>query len=116
MKSKFAIAALAIGAAAFLAAAPAQAQYRHGGGGGYYHGGGHRGGGWGGAGAGFVAGALLGGMIASQPRYYGPGYYAEPGYAYAPGDEEAYCAQRYRSYDPESGTFLGYDGLRHPCP
>ena len=28
----------------------------------------------------------------------------------------AYCAQRYRSYDPASGTYLGYDGLRHPCP
>jgi BA14K-like protein len=25
------------------------------------------------------------------------------------------CAQRYRSYDPGSGTFLGYDGARHPC-
>jgi hypothetical protein len=25
------------------------------------------------------------------------------------------CAQRYRSYDSESGTFLGYDGARHPC-
>ena len=25
------------------------------------------------------------------------------------------CARRYRSYDPESGTFLGYDGTRHPC-
>ncbi len=25
------------------------------------------------------------------------------------------CAQRHRSYDPESGTFLGYDGHRHPC-
>jgi hypothetical protein len=24
--------------------------------------------------------------------------------------------QRYRSYDPGSGTFLGNDGLRHPCP
>ncbi|MGH6739994.1 MAG: BA14K family protein, partial [Bradyrhizobium sp.] len=24
--------------------------------------------------------------------------------------------QRYRSYDPASGTYLGYDGLRHPCP
>jgi len=28
----------------------------------------------------------------------------------------SYCAQRYRSYDPASGTYLGYDGLRHPCP
>jgi BA14K-like protein len=25
------------------------------------------------------------------------------------------CAQRYRSYDPASGTFLGYDGVRHTC-
>jgi hypothetical protein len=25
------------------------------------------------------------------------------------------CAQRYHSYDSESGTFLGYDGARHPC-
>jgi BA14K-like protein len=25
------------------------------------------------------------------------------------------CSQRYRSYDPASGTFLGYDGVRHPC-
>lgn len=32
------------------------------------------------------------------------------------GGDAAYCAQRYRSYDPASGTFLGYDGQRHPCP
>ena len=25
------------------------------------------------------------------------------------------CASRYRSYDPRSDTFLGYDGLRHRC-
>jgi len=25
------------------------------------------------------------------------------------------CAQRYRSYDPSSGTYLGKDGLRHRC-
>lgn len=25
------------------------------------------------------------------------------------------CAQRYHSYDPASGTFLGYDGHRHSC-
>jgi hypothetical protein len=29
--------------------------------------------------------------------------------------DPAYCAQRYRSYDPASGTYLGFDGLRHPC-
>jgi hypothetical protein len=32
------------------------------------------------------------------------------------GDSAGYCAQTYRSYDPASGTYLGYDGLRHPCP
>jgi hypothetical protein len=32
------------------------------------------------------------------------------------GGGEAYCMRRYRSYDPESGTFLGFDGRRHPCP
>lgn len=25
------------------------------------------------------------------------------------------CAQRYHSYDPASGTFLGRDGARHRC-
>jgi hypothetical protein len=90
--------------------------------------------GWGGVGAGFVAGAIIGGALAA-PRYgygYGP-YYPAPYYApppppvyYGPppavygapvaGDAVAYCMQRYRSYDPASGTYLGYDGLRHPCP
>jgi len=31
-------------------------------------------------------------------------------------DRTAYCQQRYRSYDPQTGTFLGPDGNRHPCP
>ena len=26
-----------------------------------------------------------------------------------------YCLSRYRSYDPATDTFMGYDGLRHPC-
>ncbi|MCK9908144.1 BA14K family protein [Microbacteriaceae bacterium K1510] len=116
MMRKLAIAVFAVAAAATVAAAPAQAQRWHGHGG--WHGG-HRGGwGWG-AGAGFAAGALLGGALAAAPRYY----YSEPGYAYGPGpayvdedDSVAYCSQRYRSYDPASGTFLGYDGYRHPCP
>jgi len=45
-----------------------------------------------------------------------------PIYNYAPGPASrapapgvASCAARYRSYDPASGTFLGNDGLRHPC-
>ena len=47
------------------------------------------------------------------------GYYATPGYSgYASfgGRDDAYCASRYRSYDPASGTYLGYDGVRHSCP
>jgi hypothetical protein len=81
------------------------------------------------------------GYYGGYPGYaYGPGYgygdtYAyDPGYSYAPaptfgygqvyaaqgyamgGRDDAYCAQRYRSYDPASGTYLGYDGIRHACP
>jgi len=72
-------------------------------------------------GAGIVAGAIIGGAIAnSQPRYYGPGpgyYYGGPGYyGPPPADAVAYCMDRFKSYDPRSGTYLGYDGYRHPCP
>lgn len=31
-------------------------------------------------------------------------------------DSVSACAARYRSYDPASRTYLGYDGQRHPCP
>ena len=31
-------------------------------------------------------------------------------------DAVAYCAQRFRSYNPATGTYTGYDGLQHPCP
>lgn len=31
-------------------------------------------------------------------------------------DSVSYCMSRYRSYDPYSGTYLGNDGYRHPCP
>jgi hypothetical protein len=42
---------------------------------------------------------------------FGPGgFYKAPGNAAA-----SSCARRYRSYDPGSGTFLGYDGRRHSC-
>jgi hypothetical protein len=81
---------------------------------------------------GAVAGAVIGGALASSYAYYGgPGYYAygydDPDYyddaavvaaVPAPVDDDAvaYCMQTYQSYDPASGTYLGYDGLRHPCP
>ncbi|MFH1340894.1 MAG: BA14K family protein [Pseudomonadota bacterium] len=76
-----------------------------------------------------IAGALIGGAIIGStqpygyygyPGYYGPAYVAPPPYAVAPayvGDGAvAYCLRRFRSYDPYSGTYLGYDGYRHPCP
>jgi hypothetical protein len=28
---------------------------------------------------------------------------------------EAWCSERYRSYDPASDTFMGYDNKRHRC-
>ena len=134
--SRILIAALAVAAGAWVIAPAAAApitsslmlrstvgpsletvQYRRGWRGGY------RGGAGIGIGAG-IAGALIGGAIigATQPYgYYGypPGYYG-PAYVAAPpyvgGDAAAYCQQRFRSYDPYSGTYVGYDGLRHPCP
>jgi hypothetical protein len=126
MRLKLTFVAAALAGSVALAAVPAQAQHWHG------HGGWHHGGGWGGAAAGFAAGALIGGAIAGGPYYgygygpdYGYDYGPEYGYDYAPGPVVversggggvAYCEQRYRSYDPSSGTYLGYDGLRHPCP
>jgi BA14K-like protein len=52
-----------------------------------------------------------------------PGY-SDPGYVYSDAaptaynnaDFVAYCQQTYRSYDPASGSYLGYDGFRHACP
>jgi hypothetical protein len=93
---------------------------RYSGGGGYYRHHRHGGGFFPGA----VAGALVGGAIASQsygyydsPGYYDDGYVDDGVVAVAPGGgDDAYCSQRYRSYDPASGTYLGYDGQRHPCP
>jgi hypothetical protein len=29
--------------------------------------------------------------------------------------DDGYCSQHYRSYDPASGTYTGYDGRRHSC-
>ncbi|MFK4386192.1 BA14K family protein [Bradyrhizobium sp. USDA 223] len=81
-----------------------QVQYRH------WHGHGHR---YGhrhhhrhyGTGAavlgGLAAGAIIGGAIANSQ---------------AQSNAASYCAQRYRSDDPASGTYLGRDGLRHSCP
>src|SRR5471030_2089433 len=102
--------AVVVAASSVLAVSPASAQWRHHGGGGW-----HRGGG---ALAGFAAGAIIGGALASRPYgFYDYGYDYVPGPAYVESSEgDEYCAQRFRSYDPGSGTYLGYDGMRHPLP
>lgn len=53
--------------------------------------------------AGLAAGALIGGALAAQNS-------ARLNAAIQ------YCIDRYRSYDIATRTYLGYDGLRHPCP
>jgi hypothetical protein len=76
-----------------------------------------------GAPPGYAGGPPLG----APPGYAGgppPGYAGglppggPPRYAGGPpaGDPVASCMQRFRSYDPKTGTYLGNDGQRHPCP
>jgi len=114
MPTKLAIVSAAVVAAIAITAvaSPADARRRH-----RHH---HYGYGAGG----FVAGALLGsaltapryyGYYGGSPYYYGGGPYYSDVYAASP-DSEEYCMQRFRSYDPRSGTYMGYDGQRHPCP
>lgn len=68
--------------------------------------------------AGVIGGLALGAVIAGAASAPPPVAYAPPA-AYGPppgaGDWYAYCASKYRSFDPASGTFLGYDGIRRPC-
>jgi hypothetical protein len=45
---------------------------------------------------------------------YVPRYYRTP--VYRRDNLMDYCAGRYRSWDPDTGTYLGYDGFRHHCP
>ena len=56
---------------------------------------------------GLATGAIIGGALAQSQAQAAPVYGS---------NTHAYCAQRFKSYDPRSGTYLGYDGLRHPCP
>jgi hypothetical protein len=100
--------------------------------------------GWALGAAGLATGLIVGSAIASQPRYVEPGpvyvdpdyapppprYYREPRPVYVqrdvgydapdglrPWSSEwmRYCYDRYASFDGRSGTFLGYDGMRHFC-
>ena len=51
--------------------------------------------------------------------YYSDAYYYDAPVVYSGGgggDAVAYCAQRFKSYDPRTGTYVGRDGKPHPCP
>jgi hypothetical protein len=50
------------------------------------------------------------GMDAKMPVIFGSNPYMAMHSA-----DDVSCAERYRSYDPASGTFLGRDGRRHEC-
>ena len=113
-------AAALIGVAALALSAPAEAGH------GYY--GDHDGGGNALCAGllGFGIGAIVGTALTPQtvyvapppppPAYYGPAAYG-PVYgppAWTP-EWYTYCAQRYRSFNPHTGYFIGYDGLPYFC-
>ena len=57
-----------------------------------------------------------------EPQYYAPppvAYVPAPRYRYAPAPWSPawyrYCSQKYRSFDPRSGTFQPYYGPRQLC-
>jgi hypothetical protein len=106
MKPRLALSVAAVGACLMLAIAPAQARWHH-----RHHDEGAAAAGI----AGFAAGAILGGALASRPHYY----YGPPAYAYEPGrdaDAIAYCERHFRTYNPRTGLYRGYDGRYHHCP
>ena len=68
-----------------------------------FRGGGHRGGGGNGGAvaAGVLGGLLLGAIIASEAQRH---------------EGVEYCIQNFRSYNPDTGFYLGFDGRYHRCP
>ena len=67
-------------------------------------------------GAGIAAGAigaLAAGAIAAQAR---PVYPVAPVYGVEDVDAVAYCSRRFRSYNPETGTYIATGGVVRACP
>jgi hypothetical protein len=94
---------------------------RHHGHRGHRHHRGHWGGGWGWGAAALGAGLLLGAPYVAGA--YDDGDYDDDGYAsysyrgrYASDGGVARCEATFRSFDPASGTYMGYDGVRRMCP
>lgn len=62
--------------------------------------------------------AYYGGPIVYRrvpPPIYAPPVRSASGYPMWSAGWYSYCEARYRSFDPRSGTFLGYDGRRRYC-
>ena len=64
--------------------------------------------------------ALLAGCSTSNDRaYYNARVHSVPGpYVASDGYTQAWldsCSRRYRSFDPVSGTYRGFDGVVRPC-
>jgi len=120
---------LAAGAVATLAQ-PAMAdgpyRYYHHGPAGHWHGGG---GGWNAGGAfvgGTILGLALGTAIANSPPPPPPAYVyvappppppvvVYPRYVYASSAHIAWCTSHYSTYNGETDTFVGYDGITYRC-
>ncbi|MGH6865152.1 MAG: BA14K family protein [Methyloceanibacter sp.] len=126
------VAAALVGATALIFAVPAEAGRGHGHGWGgpryvqnnYYYRRGSGGGNTLGAGLlGFGVGAIVGSALTPREVYVAPP--PQPVYApvapvaYGPEpwspDWYTYCYSRYRSFNPNDGTFVGYDGIVHFC-
>ena len=75
--------------------------------------------------AGIIGGALAAGALAAPPPppvYYpapAPVYVGPPrvyGYGAEDVDAVAYCSRRFRSYNPETGTYIAKGGVVRACP
>ena len=55
-----------------------------------------------------IAGAVIGSAIIANDGYRSRRYRSVSG--------RQQCADTYRSFDWDSGTYMGYDGHRHVCP
>lgn len=85
-----------------------QVQFRNGG---RYRGGnrgGYRRGGGGGGIALGIGAAIIGGIILSES--------ARAEHRTSHGGQWSRCAQTYRSFEPDTGMYTGYDGVRRTCP
>lgn len=65
--------------------------------------------------AGIIGGALAAGALAApRPVYTAP----VPAYGYTDEDVDAvaYCSRRFRTYNPETGTYIASGGIVRACP